>query len=224
MGQVDVYLTNKGQALIDVQVGLELKGIFEATGALEIEADPQTGINLNSLKFTIPEAGLEGIFTVKKASFVYYFPSDARRIQARHLAGQGRNHLRAARRTGPGSRTGVQERPVPLGLARVRGAAPRLPIYPGIFLNKLGGSIGVEPFSFGGVLGAKIAETFELTLAFKYREASGEELGFFGGQGELELGEDKIATLAADVYSDGYVDAQLNIDLQLSPSPRKNRS
>ncbi len=74
-GQVVVYLTNKGQALIDVQVGLELKGIFEATGALEIEADPQAGINLNSLKFTIPEAGLEGIFTVKKAKFAYYFPS-----------------------------------------------------------------------------------------------------------------------------------------------------
>ena len=92
---------------------------------------------------------------------------------------------------------------------------PGIPIYPGIFLNKLGGSIGVEPFSFGGILGAKVAETLELNLSFKYREAQGEELGFFGGQGQLELDEDKIATLAADVYSDGYVDAKLNIDLHI---------
>ena len=47
---------------------------FEATGALEIEANLETGIELQSLQFEIPEASLAPIFKVKKASFVYYFP------------------------------------------------------------------------------------------------------------------------------------------------------
>ncbi|MGH2879101.1 MAG: PKD domain-containing protein [Solirubrobacteraceae bacterium] len=62
-GQVAVYLNDKGQSLIDVQVGLELKSVnFEATGALEIIADRETGIDLESLKFEIGEAGLAEIF------------------------------------------------------------------------------------------------------------------------------------------------------------------
>jgi hypothetical protein len=215
VGQVAVYLTNKGQALIDVQVGLELKGIFEATGALEIEADPQTGINLNSLTFTIPEAGLEGIFTVKKAKFAYYFPSAPEESKRDTWQAEGEIVF------GP-----LGEPSLEAELAFKKGQfhsatlvfgapPPGIPIYPGVFLNKLGGSVGVEPFAFGGVLGAKVAATLELTLSFKYREQHGEELGFFGGQGVLELSDDKIATLAADVYSDGYVDAQLSIDLHL---------
>jgi len=215
VGQVDVYLTNKGQALIDVQVGLELKGIFEATGALEIEADPQTGINLNSLKFTIPEAGLEGIFTVKKASFVYYFPSDPEESKRDTWQAKGEIIFGPLGEPALEAELAFKKGQFHSGSLVFVAPPPGVPIYPAIFLNKLGGSIGVEPFSFGGVLGAKIAETLELTLSFKYREASGEELGFFGGQGELELGEDKIATLAADVYSDGYVDAQLKIDLNV---------
>ncbi len=214
-GQVVVYLTNKGQALLDVQVGLTLKGIFEATGALEIEADPETGINLNSLKFTVPEAGLEGIFTVKKASFAYYFPSAPEESKRDTWQAEGTIVF------GP-----LGEPSLEAELAFKKGQfhsaslvfvapPPGIPIYPGVALNKLGGSIGVEPFSFGGTLGASVATQLELTLSFKYREASGTELGFFGGQGQLELDDDKIATLAADVYSDGYIDAQLNIDLHI---------
>ncbi len=215
VGQVDVYLTNKGQALIDVQVGLELKGIFEAMGALEIEADPQTGINLNSLKFTIPEAGLEGIFTVKQASFVYYFPSAPE--ESKRDTWQAKGEIVFGPLGEPALEAELAFKKGQFHSASLVFVAPPpgIPIYPAIFLNKLGGSVGVEPFSFGGVLGAKIAQTLELTLSFKYREATAEELGFFGGQGQLELGEDKIATLAADVYSDGYVDAQLNIDLHI---------
>lgn len=214
VGQVDVYLNNKGQALFDVQVGLELKGIFEATGALEIEADP-TGINLNSLKFTVPEAGLESIFTVKKASFTYYFPGAPEESKRDTWQAEGTIVF------GP-----LGEPSLEAELAFKKGQfhsaslvfvapPPGIPIYPGVALNKLGGSIGVEPFSFGGSLGASIATQLELTLSFKYREPSGEELGFLGGQGQLELDDDKIATLAADVYSDGYIDAQLNIDLHI---------
>lgn len=215
VGQAVVYLTNKGQALIDVQVGLELKGIFEATGALEIEADPQTGINLNSLKFTIPEAGLESIFTVKKASFLYYFPSAPEESKRDTWQAEGEITFGPLGEPALEAQLAFKKGQFHSASLVFEAPPPGVPIYPGIFLNKLGGSVGVEPFAFGGVLGAKIATQLELTLSFKYREASGEELGFFGGQGELELGDDKIATLAADVYSDGYVDAQLNIDLHI---------
>ena len=71
--------------------------------------------------------------------------------------------------------------------------------------------MGVHPLAFGGSLGANIAELLELELAFKYREATEKELGFFGGEGKLSLRNDHIATLAADVYSDGYVDAQVTV-------------
>jgi len=71
----------------------------------------------------------------------------------------------------------------------------------------------VHPLAFGGILGAKIAELLQLELAFKFREATSTELGFFGGQGKLSYKSDEIATLAADVYSDGYVDAQVTFNL-----------
>jgi len=215
VGQVVVYLTNKGQALIDVQVGLELKEIFEATGALEIEADPQSGINLNSLQFTIPEAGLEKIFQVKKAKFVYYFPSAPEESKRDTWQAEGEIIFGPLGEPSLEAELAFKHGQFHSGSLVFGAPPPGIPIYPGIFLNKLGGSIGVEPFSFGGILGAKVAATLELTLSFKYREAQGEELGFFGGQGQLELDEDKIATLAADVYSDGYVDAKLNIDLHI---------
>ncbi len=75
-GLVDVYLTNKGQTLLYVQVGLNLKEVnLEATGALEIRVNNESGIELQSLKFEIGEASLKPIFKIKDASFEYYFPS-----------------------------------------------------------------------------------------------------------------------------------------------------
>ncbi len=215
VGQVDVYLNNKGQALFDVQVGLALKGIFEATGALEIEADPQSGVNLNSLQFTIPEAGLEGIFTVKKAKFAYYFPSAPEESKRDTWQAEGEIVFGPLGEPALEAELAFRKGQFHSGSLVFVAPPPGIPIYPGVFLNKLGGSIGVEPFTFGGELGAKVADTLQLNLLFKYREQEGKELGFLGGEGQLELDDDKIATLAADVYSDGYIDASLNIDLHL---------
>ncbi len=213
-GQIVVYLNNKGQALIDVQVGLRLKGIFEATGAVEVEADP-TGINLNSLKFTIPEAGLEKIFTVKEASFVYYFPDAPE--EAKRDTWQAKGTIVFGPLGEPSLEGELAFKQGKFHSASLVFTAPPpgVPLYAGVYLNKLGGSVGVEPLSFGGTIGASIASELELTLSFKYREPEGEELGFVGGQGQLSLKDNPIATLAADVYSDGYIDAQLKIDLKL---------
>jgi PKD repeat protein len=211
-GQIDVYLTNKGQALFDVQVGLTLSAVkFEATGALEIEANLETGIELQSLQFTIPEAGLAPIFKVKKASFVYYFPEyyeeskrDSWQAKATMTFGEEIAELEAelAFKKGEFQSAAMKFK-----------AEPGVPIYPGISLNVIGASVGVHPLAFGGILGAKIAELLQLELAFKFREATSTELGFFGGQGKLSYKSDEIATLAADVYSDGYVDAQVTFNL-----------
>ncbi len=213
-GQIAVYLNNKGQALIDVQVGLRLKDIFEATGALEIEADP-TGINLNSLKFTIPEAGLEKIFTVKEASFVYYFPDAPEESKRDTWQAKGTIVFGPLGEPSLEGELAFKQGKFHSASLVFTSPPPGVPLYPGVFLNKIGGSIGVEPLSFGGTLGASIASQLELTLSFKYREPEGEELGFIGGQGQLSLSDNPIATLAADVYSDGYIDAQLKIDLKL---------
>jgi PKD repeat protein len=211
-GQIDVYLTNKGQALFDVQVGLSLSAVkFEATGALEIEANLETGIELQSLQFEIPEASLAPIFKVKKASFVYYFPEyyeeskrDSWQAKATVTFGEEIAEIQAemAFKKGEFQSAGMRFK-----------ANPGVPIYPGVNLNEIGASLGVHPLTFGGSLGAKIAELLELELAFKYREETKTELGFFGGEGKLSLRGDNIATLAADVYSDGYVDAQVKFNL-----------
>ena len=213
-GQIDVYLTNKGQALFDVQVGLALSAVkFEATGALEIEANLETGIELQSLQFEIPEASLAPIFKVKKASFVYYFPEyyeeskrDSWQAKATMTFGEEIAELEAelAFKKGEFQSAGMKFK-----------ANPGIPIYAGIYLNEIGASVGVHPLTFGGSLGAKVAELLELELAFKYREATEKELGFFGGEGKLLLRNAPIATLAADVYSDGYVDAQVAFNLHL---------
>jgi PKD repeat protein len=211
-GQIQVFLSKKGQALFDAQVNLDLKSVnFEATGAVEIKANLETGIELNSLKFEIGEASLAPIFKVKKASFVYYFPEaeeeskrDSWQAKGTITFGEEIAELEAelAFKKGEFQSASMKFK-----------AEPGVPIYPGINLNEIGASVGVNPLAFGGVLGAKIAALLELELAFKFREATSTELGFFGGQGKLSYKSDEIATLAADVYSDGYVDAQVTFNL-----------
>ncbi|HEY1688428.1 MAG TPA: PKD domain-containing protein [Solirubrobacteraceae bacterium] len=214
-GQVNAYVGNKGEILLTVQVALDLSAVnLQATGALEISADVNTGINLDSLQFTIPEAGLAEVFKIEKASFTYYFPDDP------ETSKQDTWQAKATIVFGP-----LGEPKMEGSLAFKKGqfheasmlfTAPTgtgVPIYPGVLVNQLGGTIGVEPLKFGGTIGASIATQLELSLSFLYREAEGEELGFFGGQGKLSFKNDEIATLAADVYSDGYTDAQLKLDL-----------
>ena len=211
-GQIDVYLTNKGQALFDAQVGLSLKEVnFEATGALEIRANLETGIELSSLQFEIGEASLAPIFKVTKASFVYYFPEYEEESKRDSWQAKGTITF--------GEEIAELEAELAFKKGNFQSASmkfkadPGVPIYPGIALNEIGASVGVEPLAFGGSLGAKIAELLELELAFKFREATSTELGFFGGEGKLSYKDDDIATLAADVYSDGYVDAQVTFNL-----------
>jgi PKD repeat protein len=211
-GQIEVFLSKKGQALFDGQVNLDLKSVnFEATGAIEIHANLETGIELSSLKFEIGEASLAPIFKVKKASFTYYFPEyeeeskrDSWQAKGTITFGEEIAELEAelAFKKGEFQSASMKFK-----------AEPGVPIYPGVNLNEIGASVGVNPLAFGGVLGAKIAALLELELAFKFREATSTELGFFGGQGTLSYKDDEIATLAADVYSDGYVDAQVAFNL-----------
>ncbi len=207
-------LTNKGQALFDVQVGLALSAVkFEATGALEIEANLETGIELQSLQFEIPEASLAPIFKVKKASFVYYFPEyyeESKRDswQAKATMTFGRRNRRTR------SRTGFQKRRIPVGWNEIQ-SQPR---YSDLrrYLSQRDRRVGgCTPAHLRRQPGSEIAELLELELAFKYREATEKELGFFGGEGKLLLRNAPIATLAADVYSDGYVDAQVAFNLHL---------
>lgn len=211
-GQIDVYLSNKGQALFDAQVGLSLKEVnFEATGALEIRANLETGIELSSLQFEIGEASLAPIFKVTKASFVYYFPEYEEESKRDSWQAKGTITF--------GEEIAELEAELAFKKGNFQSASmkfkanPGVPIYPGVSLNEIGASVGVEPLAFGGSLGAKIAELLELELAFKFREATSTELGFFGGEGKLSYKDDEIATLAADVYSDGYVDAQVTFNL-----------
>ncbi|HEX5309402.1 MAG TPA: PKD domain-containing protein [Solirubrobacteraceae bacterium] len=214
-GQVAVYLNEKGQSLIDVQVGLELKSVnFEATGGLEIIADRETGIELESLKFEIGEAGLAEIFKVSKASFTYYFPSDPE--ESKRDTWQAKGTISFGPLEQPAMEAELSFKKGEFHSASMVFTAPPgagAMIYPGVEVNKIGASVGVNPLAFGGVLGAAIATQLELTLEFKFREATSTELGFFGGQGKLSYKGDDIATLAADVYSDGYTDAKLAIDI-----------
>ena len=214
-GQINVYLNDKGQTLFDVQVGLDLQAVnFQATGALEVIADLQSGINLGSLQFTIPEAGLASIFEVKDASFTYYFPSDP--DPSKRDTWQAKGTFIFGPLSQPSLAAELDFRKGQFHYASMLFTAPSgtgIPIYPGILLNQLGGAVGVDPLQFGGTLGASIATQLQLSLSFKYSEATDTQLGFFGGQGTLSLSADKIATLAADVYSDGYTDAALDIDL-----------
>jgi PKD repeat protein len=211
-GQIQVFLSKKGQALFDGQVNLDLKSVnFEATGAIEIHANLETGIELNSLKFEIGEASLAPIFKVKKASFTYYFPEyeeeskrDSWQAKGTITFGEEIAELEAelAFKKGEFQSASMKFK-----------AEPGVPIYPGINLNEIGASVGVNPLAFGGSLGAKIAALLELEFAFAFREATSTELGFFGGEGKLSYKDDDIATLAADVYTDGYVDAQVTFNL-----------
>jgi hypothetical protein len=215
-GQVSVYLTAKGDALFDVEVGLDLKSVnFQATGELELISSRETGIELSTLRFTVPEASLAPIFKVKEASFVYYFPGNP--DPARRDTWQAKATITFGLLEEPGleAELSFQHGQFHSAAMALTLPPPGIPLYPGISLNKLGGSVGVEPLTFGGSLGAKIAAVLELELAFKYAEESGEQLGFFGGKGTLKYEDNEIATLEADVYSDGYSDALLTLKINL---------
>jgi hypothetical protein len=214
-GQVDIYLTSKGQALFDVQVGLSLKEVsFEATGALEIIANSEKGIELESLKFEIGEASLAPIFKVKGASFEYFFPEyyeeskrDSWQAKGTLTFGEEIVELAAQLAFKHGEfQSASMKFKVPHG---------GVPIYPGVLLNEIGAGVSVNPLAFEGSLGASIVEEFELELAFRFREETAQELGFFGGKGTLSLQGHEIASLAADVYTDGYMDAQLKFHIQV---------
>ncbi len=213
-GLVDVYLNNKGQTLLYVQVGLSLKEVnLEATGALEIRVNDESGIELQSLKFEIGEAALKPIFKIKGASFEYFFPSYEEESKANTWQAKGTITF--------GEEVAKLKAEMAFKQGNFKKAAmsltikPGVPIYAGIFLNEIGATLAVEPVEFGGSLGASIAEVLELELEFRYREATEKELGYFGGEGRLSFKENQIASLAADVYSDGYVDAALKIQLSL---------
>jgi PKD repeat protein len=214
-GQVNAYVSNKGQLLLNVQVALDLKSVgFEASGALEIIADAHSGIDLGSLQFTIPQASLAEIFKVEEASFTYYFPDNPE--ESKRDTWQAKGTIVFGPLGEPKMKGSLSFKKGQFHEASMTFTAPSgtgVPIYPGVLVNELGGTVGAEPLKFGGTLGASIATQLQLSLSFLYREESGEELGFFGGEGKLSFKDDEIATLAADVYSDGYTDAQLKINL-----------
>ncbi len=165
------------------------------------------------MQFEIGEAALKPIFKVKDASFQYYFPSYEEPSKADTWQAKGTITF--------GEEVAQLKAEMAFKKGNFRSAAmslkikPGVPIFSGVFLNEIGASLGVEPLVFGGSLGANIAEVLELELEFKYREATEKELGFFGGEGRLSYKENKIASLAGDVYSDGYVDAALKVELKL---------
>ena len=213
-GLVDVFITNTGKTLLDVQVGLNLKEVnLEATGALEIIVNDESGIELQSMQFEIGEAALKPIFKIKGASFQYYFPSYFEESKADTWQAKGTITF--------GEEVAQLKAAMAFKKGNFRSAAmslkikPGVPVFSGVFLNEIGATLGVEPLEFGGSLGASISETLELELEFRYREMTEKELGYFGGEGRLLYKESKIASLAADVYSDGYVDAALKIELKL---------
>ena len=213
-GLVDVYLTNTGKTLLYVQVGLNLKEVnLEATGALEIIVNNESGIELQSMKFEIGEAALKPIFKIKGASFQYYFPSYEEASKADTWQAKGTITF--------GEEVAQLKAEMAFKKGNFRSAAmslkikPGVPVFAGVFLNEIGASVGVEPLEFGGSLGASIAEVLEVELEFKFREQTEKELGFFGGEGRLSYKENKIASLAGDVYTDGYVDAALKVEIKL---------
>ncbi|HXD54014.1 MAG TPA: PKD domain-containing protein [Solirubrobacteraceae bacterium] len=213
-GTVVVYLTGKGQVLFDVQVALDLKSVsFQATGELEIIASLETGIELSSLKFSIPEASLAPVFKVKDASFAYYFPGNPDPNKRDTWQAKATITFGLLEEPGLEGELSFQHGQFHSASLALTLPPPGIPVYPGISLNKMGGSVGVEPISFGGVLGAKVAGTLELELLFKYAEATEEQLGFFGGKGTLKYEDNEIATLEGDVYSDGYSDALLQVKI-----------
>ncbi len=170
-GLVDVYLTNTGKTLLYVQVGLNLKEVnLEATGALEIIVNNESGIELQSMKFEIGEAALKPIFKVKGASFQYYFPSYFEESKADTWQAKGTITF--------GEEVAQLKAEMAFKKGNFRSAGmslkikPGVPMFAGVFLNEIGASLGVEPLEFGGSLGASIAEVLELELEFKYREAT----------------------------------------------------
>ncbi len=213
-GLVDVYLTNTGKTILYVQVGLNLKEVsLEATGALQMQVNDESGLELQSLKFEIGEAALKPIFKIKGAAFEYFFPSYPEASKADTWQAKGTITF--------GEEVAQLKAEMAFAKGNFRKAAmslkikPGVPIYAGVFLNEIGATLAVEPLEFGGSLGANIAEVLELELEFRYREQTEKELGYFGGEGRLSFKENKIASLAADVYSDGYVDAALKVQLSL---------
>ena len=171
-------------------------------------------IELQSLKFEIGEAALKPIFKIKGASFEYLLPllseeaskADTWQAKGTITFGEEVAQLKAEMAFTKGN---FHKAAMSLKIK------PGVPIYAGVFLNEIGATLAVEPLEFGGSLGANIAEVLELELEFRYREQTEKELGYFGGEGRLSFKENKIASLAADVYSDGYVDAALKVQLSL---------
>jgi len=219
-GQIAVYVTGKtGQLIIEAQVGLNLKSVgFEATGAIDLNVEIEKGIELSSLQFKIGEASLGSVFKVKEAEFAYYWPGCAETAKCNSWQAKATLEFEALGNTGDklkGELVFKKGNFHSAALVLQLGAGQGIPIFPGVELNKFGGAIGVEPFSIGGTLGASVGTQLEVTLEFKFHEATSSELGFFGGKGSIEYEKHELGSIAGDVYTDGYTDASIQAKISV---------
>jgi len=230
-GSVSIYLDARFQVVVDLNVALDLPSVgFSATGELQMVVDLATGVHLESLQFAVPHANLR-YFEVRNAQFQYFWPdyadpitgdtSQADSWTAQATVAFGPTHAPALSGNigfhhGAFDHAGVTLT-IPGGV----------PLYPGVLLNRLGGQVYSSPFAFGGTVGASIATVLELTLNFTYQEANATTLGYLGGQATLDYqppGDDPstIASLTGEVFSDGFFDAALNIDIHFPLSGDAN--
>ncbi|MDE3131605.1 MAG: hypothetical protein KGL16_10675, partial [Acidobacteriota bacterium] len=214
-GQVAVYTNAKGQLLIDVQVNVQVPD-FQATGALEIQTDLSGGINLNSLQFTIPQAGLAQVFQVKDAEFTYYFPSYPDSSKADSWQAKATLTFGPLGQPAIAGELDFLKGQFSYASATITLPDPGIPVYPSVFLTEFGAGVGVNPTQVSGTIGAGWggSDGVAIELSFKYSDSTSTTLGFFGGQGTVKVGGQQIAQLQGDVYSDGYVDAALEVGLK----------
>ena len=177
-GQINVSINSHGQALFDLQAAIRVSSVgFSASAGVRIVADLDTGVHLDSLHFAIPDSSFS-IFSLKDTSFDYYWPGcsqpdlcDSWQAQAKiNFAAVGGPELDGELDFHHGSFHH-------LSLVLTLPPGVGVPLFPGVLLNRLGGEFGVDPLVFGGTLGASVGSQLEVTVSFRYREASPERAG-----------------------------------------------
>ncbi|MDP9295057.1 MAG: hypothetical protein M3O90_11660, partial [Actinomycetota bacterium] len=184
-------------------VNAEITTPITVTGRIRLRADIILGsIRLDQIGFGVRNATI-GVFTLDNLQFLYEPPGMG--IPA---------HEGDLWDTAMAIRLAVQP---PFGVAgRMRFVngnfvfasadvrfAPGIPIYAGVLLNRIAGSFGLDPVSFGGGLGASFATVLQINADFLWAVLRDGTLAL-RGSGNASVYGAQLASAYMEYWTDGY--------------------
>lgn len=184
-------------------VNAEITTPITVTGRIRLRADIILGsIRLDQIGFGIQNATI-GVFTLNNLQFLYEPPGMGIPSHEGDLWDVAMDiRLAVQPPFGVAGRMRFVNGSFVYASADVR-FAPGIPIYAGVLLNRIAGSFGLDPVSFGGGLGASFATVLQINADFLWAVLRDGTLAL-RGSGNASVYGAQLASAYMEYWTDGY--------------------